>query len=209
MKALFLLGTLKSSAQGFSNTQVLCELLMEELASHGAQSEILRLADMSIPPGTRSDMGPGDEWPEVVKKMATADIIIFATPVWWGAQSSLMQRAMERLDELNDEIVETGKSELLGKVGGIVITGGEDGAQHIIGNLTNFMVWNGLSLPPACSLSYLGEAADTPEELAKKFRASTYTSGMARTMARNLVHLATLLRANPLPVQDKNSQYIR
>lgn len=39
-------------------------------------------------------------------KMLAADIIIFATPVWWGIQSSLIQRIIERLDELNDEQLE-------------------------------------------------------------------------------------------------------
>lgn len=209
MRALFLLGTLKNSAQGFSNTQVLSELLVEELGHHGVESEVVRLAEHNIPPGTKTNMGAGDEWPGIVQKMGEADIIIFATPIWWGSHSSLMQRTLERLDELNDEIVQTGKSGLLNKVGGIVITGAEDGAQNIIGTLCNFMVWNGLSLPPACSLSYLGEGADTVEELAKKYRASTYTSGMARTMAGNLVHVAKLLKEHPLPTQDKDSQYLR
>lgn len=209
MKAIVLLATLKSTPQGFSNTGVLADLLIEEMSKLGVASEVVRLAERNIPPGTRTDMGAGDEWPQIVKKIGEADIIIFATPVWWGSHSSLLQRVIERMDELNDEIVQTGKSELLNKVGGMVITGGEDGAQHIIGNLSNFMVWNGLSLPPACSLSYLGESADSAEELAKKFRASKYTSGMARTMARNMVHMAKLLKENPLPTQDKDSQYLR
>jgi multimeric flavodoxin WrbA len=63
--------------------------------------------------------------------MVASDIIIFATPIWSGIQSSLIQRVIERLDELNDELLETGKSEFANKVGGIVITGDEDGAEHI------------------------------------------------------------------------------
>ena len=62
-----------------------------------------------------------------------ADIIVFATPIWWGNHSSLMQRAIERLDELHNELLDTGKSRLENKVGGIVITGEEDGEQHVTG----------------------------------------------------------------------------
>ena len=35
----------------------------------------------------------------------------------------------ERLDEVNDKLLETGKSDFDNKVGGIVITGAEDGAE--------------------------------------------------------------------------------
>jgi multimeric flavodoxin WrbA len=49
-----------------------------------------------------------------------ADLVIFATPIWWGGQSSLVQRVIERLDEIHDEIMESGKSRLTIKVAGIV-----------------------------------------------------------------------------------------
>jgi multimeric flavodoxin WrbA len=50
------------------------------------------------------------------------DIVVFATPVWWGIQSSLIQRVIERLDEIHDEIMESGKSKLTNKVAGIIVT---------------------------------------------------------------------------------------
>lgn len=53
-----------------------------------------------------------------------ADIVIFATPVWWGIQSSFIQRVIERLDEVHDEIMDTGKSKLTNKVAlDVVVTG--------------------------------------------------------------------------------------
>ena len=51
------------------------------------------------------------------------DIVILATPVWWGIQSSLIQRVIEHLDELHDEIMEAGKIRLTNKVASIMITG--------------------------------------------------------------------------------------
>jgi len=97
------------------------------LREYNVQSEIVRLADYNIPAGTKSNMGGGDDWPRILKKILAADIIVFATPIWWGNQSSLMQRTIERLDELHTELLETGKSRLSNKIGGIVITGEEDG----------------------------------------------------------------------------------
>lgn len=201
LKAVFLLGTLKPSP-GFSHTEVLSELLIEHLKENNTESEIIKLVDYDIKPGVETDMG-GDDWPGILKKMLAADIIILATPIWWGIQSSLIQRAIERMDALNDELLETGKSEFANKIAGIVITGAEDGAEHIIGNLCNFMVWNGLTIPPASSLSWLGDASsETKESLLANLRKQKSTNGMARTMARNLTFFARLLKNNPIPSEE-------
>lgn len=214
MKALFLIGSLKRTERGeYSNTRVLATLLAEKFTEAGVESEFVNLIEHHIPAGTKTDLGQvdgkRDEWPDIVQKMFVADIIIFGTPIWWGNMSSLMQRVVERMDELNEEIEDSGKSEFLNKVGGMVITGAEDGAQHVIGSLANFMSWNGLSLPPAPSLSYLGWNDISAEELLKKFKTEGSTNAMATTVARNLVHLAKVLKENPLPVQEGGAQYLR
>lgn len=199
LKAIFLLGTLKKSPT-FSHTETLCELLIEHLNKHQTKSDIIRLADYTIHPGIETYATKKDDWPKLLKKVLESDIIIFATPIWWGIQSSLTQRVIERMDALNDKLLETGESDFANKVGGIVITGAEDGSQHIIGNITNFMSWNGMSIPPACSLSYLGSRSDdTKEKLMKKFKREN-TNEMAKRMAINLVHLAKLLKGNSYPI---------
>ena len=202
LKAIFLLATLKHKRGGgeFSHTEVLSELVIEQLNEHNVKSEIVRLADYEIKPGTKLNMGKGDEWPGIAKKILEADIIVFATPIWWGNQSSLMQRTIERLDELHTELRETGKSRLTNKVGGIVITGEEDGEQHITGNISNFLLNIGVTLPPQCSVSYQGEyKRATKNSLAKKFREAKSTARAAETMARNLAFFARLLTENNIP----------
>lgn len=200
MKAIFLLATLKKPPE-VSNTEVLSGILGEHLKSNGVESEIIRLANYNIPPGTKTNMGEGDDWPLILKKVLAADIMIFATPIWWGIQSSLMQRVIERLDELNDKLLETGESDFANKVGGIVVTGAEDGAQHIVGNICNFMSWNGLTIPPACSLTFLGwPNSDTQDEVRKKMLAEDKVLiDNAKTMSRNLAFFAKLLKQNPIP----------
>src|SRR3954464_4194734 len=181
-QAIFLLDTLKHKRGGgeFSHTEVLAELVVECLRANVLTSEIIRLVDLDIPAGTKSRMGPGDDWPAVLEKILAADIIVFATPIWWGNQSSLVQRAIERLDALHDELLETGKSRLNNKVGGIVITGAEDGEQHITGNIANFLLNMGVLLPPHCSLSYQGSyTRATRQSLARKFRENEHTADAA------------------------------
>ncbi len=82
LTAVVLLATLKIENQ-LSHTAVLAKLLMEKLGRSNVQSEMIRLIDYDIKPGIRENMGKGDEWSKILKKILVADIIIFATPIWW------------------------------------------------------------------------------------------------------------------------------
>ena len=172
MKATILLGTLKKT--GLSNTETLCEFLSDRMQRKKVECETIRLVDHEIPAGTCSDMGAGDPWPAILDKVLASDIVIFATPIWWDNASSLIQRVIERLDELHDKILAGETSALEGKTAGIVITGDSDGAQHIIGSLCNFFNAIGLLIPPYATLSVLWDRQakykhPTKEELLKKY----------------------------------------
>lgn len=173
MKALILLATLKKS--GPSNTKVLCEFLEETFKTNGIDSETIRLAQQTIPAGTHTRMTKDDPWSKIFKKILAADILIFATPIWWGSHSSEMQRVIERLDVVHDEILAGKPSKLDGKVGGIVITGDSDGAEQVIGIIANFLNAIGVILPPYATLSVLSplqakDAKTSKEELLKSYR---------------------------------------
>ncbi|MDQ3080980.1 MAG: flavodoxin family protein [Gemmatimonadota bacterium] len=190
MKATILLGTLKNS--GLSNTETLCEFLAKRMQLQGIQSELVRLVDHEIPPGTCSDMGEGDEWPQILETVLASDIVVFATPIWWDNHSSLIQRVIERLDELHDKILQGESSALDGKLGAIVITGDSDGAQHIIGNLCNFFNAIGLLIPPYATLSVLWERQakgtdPTKKELLRKYEAD-YGEAADRLIRQLLDH---------------------
>ncbi|MGH7694794.1 MAG: flavodoxin family protein [Gemmatimonadaceae bacterium] len=191
MKATILLATLKKT--GLSNTETLCEFLAGRMKRAGIMCETFRLVDYDIPAGTYSDMGGGDEWPGILDKILESDILILATPVWWSNQSSLMQRVIERLDELHDKVLDGKPSGLEGKVGGIVITGDSDGAQHIIGNLGNFCNAVGVLLPPYATLSVLWDrqaksATPSKNELLRKYE-SDYAETADRMIAQLLAHV--------------------
>jgi multimeric flavodoxin WrbA len=92
MKAIILLGTLKKT--GLSNTETLCEFLSGRMEQQGIHSEIVKLVNHRVLPGTYSDMGEGDEWPGILEKVLGSEIVILATPIWWGNQSSEIQRVI-------------------------------------------------------------------------------------------------------------------
>jgi multimeric flavodoxin WrbA len=188
MNAIILLGTLKT--EGLSNTETLSDFLIQFLEKKGVTCEIVKLVAYNILPGTYLDMGGDDAWPTIMKKIIKSDILIFATPIWWTNHSSQMQMVIERLDEINDQIADGKESLLANKAGGIVITGDSDGAQHIIGSFSNFFNAMGVTLPPYCTLSVLGEehikgAKTTRGELMAKYEKEY--SETAENMAKGLV----------------------
>ena len=178
MKSIILLGTLKKS--GLSNTETLCEFLCGRMKLAGVQCEIIKLVDHEILPGTYSDMGEGDEWPGILEKVL-------------GNQSSEIQRVIERLDELHDKVLAGEPSPLEGKVGGVIIIGDSDGAEHIIGNICNFFNAVGMLIPPYVTLSVLCERQAKDKNPRKNELLNKYESDYASTadkMIRQLLKYA-------------------
>ncbi len=183
-----------------SNTEEVAQMVLDEMQKHSyIESEIIRLADKDIPVGIGFKESETDEWPEIVDKIKAADIVIFATPVWWGQRSSLMQRAIERMDAFDEEAhTPGGRAELLNKVAGIVITGSEDGAQHTMASIMEVLSFMNFTLPPQCCTYWVGEVGMDPKTDAERRRANPAVQKMAEATARNLVQVAKALKEKPL-----------
>lgn len=199
MKAVILVTTLKSGSGHVSNTAVLAEFVASKLENHGVTTDIIKIADHKILPGTYIEMDESDDWPDIFTKIESSDIFILATPVWWGSHSSLAQRVIERLDEVHDEIMAGNESRLKNKVGGIIITGGSDGVQQIIGNISNFFSFIGITIPPYASVSITNEKLakgknSTKDELVDFYQSKLGSS--ADTMIKQLVKYAKLLKSS-------------
>lgn len=202
LNVLVLNGSLKKG-KDISNTEEVVQLALDEMKNlTPMSSEIIRLADKNIPPGLTFRENKDDEWPKIVEKIKKADIVIFATPVWWGGQSSLMQRVIERMDALDEEYLATGRSALLNKVAGVVITGSEDGAQHTLGNIMDVMSWLNFTFPPQCCAYWVGELGMDPKTDRERRLKNKATQSMAKTMARNLVYYSQLLKKYPMVLKD-------
>ena len=80
--------TPKSTGAAPSGLMVIEEMKKYATISH----EIVRLSDKNIPVGLGFRESEDDEWPGIVDQLKAADIVLFATPVWWGGRSSVMQR---------------------------------------------------------------------------------------------------------------------
>jgi len=185
---------------GPSNTGELADLIIKEMKNlePAISEEKIRLADKNIPVGLGFKESDDDDWPSIVEKIRSADIILFATPVWWGGRSSLIQRIIERMDALDEEYLKVGRSVLLNKVAGIVITGHEDGAQSTLGDLMEVLTWMNFTLPPECAAYWVGEVGTSPKEDREKRINNKAVESMAENLARNLVYYAQLLKKYPM-----------
>jgi len=198
LRVLLLNGSLRHEPE-ISNTGELADLVLEAMGQHvPVHADVVRLADRNIPAGLGFRESADDDWPEIVGLLKAADVVIFATPIWWGGRSSLMQRAIERLDALDEEYHASGRSALYNKVAGIVITGSEDGALSTMGSIMMVLTWMGFTLPPECAAYWVGEVGFPPSDDRAKRLENQASHNMARNLARNLVYYAELLKEHPL-----------
>jgi multimeric flavodoxin WrbA len=197
IRALALNCTLKTSP-ATSSTELLADQVLAAIAGHGAQVEQVRVVDLDVKPGVDADMGDGDQWPEIRAKILDADILVVCSPTWMGHMSSVASRVLERLDAELSETDAAGRPVVEGKVAVAVVVGNEDGAHKITADLYQALNDVGFSIPSQGGTYWNGEAMhtidykdleETPEEVASA----------TATLARNAVHLATLLKANPYP----------
>jgi len=201
LNVLALNGSLKHEPDISNTDEVTREVIANMGKSCETDSEVIRLSDAHLPVGLGFREAENDDWPAIVEKIKAADIVVFATPVWWGGRSSLMQRVIERFDALDEEYHASGRSALYNKVAGIVVTGSEDGALSTMGSIMMVLTWMGFTLPPECAAYWVGEVGFPPAEHREKRLRNNATKNMAKNMARNLVYYAQLLKQYPLTMK--------
>jgi multimeric flavodoxin WrbA len=196
MRALFINCTLKPSPQE-SNTHALAAVVMDALRQRGVDVEEVRAVDLDLKPGVETDMGPGDDWPSVGEKVRAARILVVASPTWLGRPSSVAQRVLERMDAMIAETDDEGRPVAYNRVAGVVVTGNEDGAHHVISEITGALCDIGYTIPgQAWTYWHLGPGPGP--DYVEDERGHEWAHRTGRAMAANLVGVARALEAHPL-----------
>jgi multimeric flavodoxin WrbA len=188
--------TLKPSPAA-SNSEALARVVLSALGD-GVDVETVRLVDHDVKPGVLTDMGDGDGWPAIHEKLLAADILVVATPTWVGRPASPAQRMLERMDAMLSETDGDGRPVAYGKVAGVVVTGNEDGAHHVITEICGALIDIGYTIPgQAWTYWHLGPGAG-PNYLDDE-RGHDWAHKTGRAMASNLRAVAAALAAHPVP----------
>ena len=198
--------TLKRSPEP-SNTAALMENALAIMATHGVAVDRVRAVDHVIAPGVQRDMtefgAERDDWPGLQERVLAADILLLGTPIWLGAKSSVCTQVVERLYGTSGELNEQGQSTYYGRVGGVVVTGNEDGIKHVAMEALYSLQHLGYVIPPQADCGWIGEAGPGPSyaDESSGGRDNEFTRQNTAFMAWNLMHVARMLkRAGGIPV---------
>jgi multimeric flavodoxin WrbA len=198
LKALGVNCTLKKSPET-SHTEALMNRVLGILSTHGVETDLLRPVDYDVKFGVSSDEGDGDEWPQILERIKAADILLMGMSIWFGVRSSVMQMVIERLDGTYNETNEVGQYPLYNKVAGVVVTGNEDGA-HASAETTLFNLTHlGCVVPPNADTYWVGDAGPGPSYIEAGGEDHEYTQRTSSWCAHNLLHMARIMRDNPIP----------
>jgi multimeric flavodoxin WrbA len=197
LRALAITCSLKPSPAE-SSTELLTRQLLDAMGEHGVDGEVVRAVDLDLRPGVESDMGDGDEWPDLRAKLLAADILVLATPTWMGQHSSVCQRVLERLDAELSDTDDAGHPRTYGKVACAAVVGNEDGAHHISAVLFQALNDVGFTLPAGAVTYWNGEAMHTTD-YRDLDETPDQTASTTKTLAANAAHVARLLKGAAYP----------
>jgi multimeric flavodoxin WrbA len=196
MRALVLSCTLKPSPAA-SNTEALARVVMDALESEEVTTELVRVVDHDVKPGVENDMGDGDAWPGIRAKVLAAEILVMASPTWLGRPSSLAQRVLERMDALLSDTDDEGRPVAYNRVAGVVVTGNEDGAHHVISEITGALMDVGYTIPGQ-AWTYWNRGPGPGKSYLETDEGKEWSESTGRAAAANLVGVARALAERPV-----------
>jgi multimeric flavodoxin WrbA len=204
MRALCLNCTLKPSPDT-SNTDALAGVVLEALEADGVVTETVRVVDHDVRPGIENDMGDGDQWPAIREKVLASEILVIATPTWLGKPSSVAQRVLERLNAMLGETDDEERPVAYNRVAGVVVTGNEDGAHHVIAEVAGGLMDIGYTIPGQAWTYWNMGPGPGPSYLESDHN-KDWSHATGRACAQNLRSVAEALQAKPVPLRPPEAR---
>ncbi len=123
-----------------------------------------------------------------------ADVVLVATPIRWGAASSLYFKMAERLNCVQNQVTIHNKVLIKNKVAGFIIVGGQDNVQGVAGQLLNFFGELGFHFPQFPFIGHSrGWTAEDMEQNVTTVKTSRELHEGAGELAQRCIQLATRL----------------
>lgn len=216
MKALYINCSIKYDNEG-SHTQKLMNRSANILKKEGVEVKMIHALDYNIAFGMKKDLskdGKVDDWPQIQEMIMDADILVLGSPIWLGVKASVATLVIERMYAYSGDRNDKGQYLYYGKTAGVVITGNEDGAKAVAMDMLYALSHIGYTIPPQADCAWLGEAGPGPSYGDTEFKGkpvaqngydNDFTNRNTTIMSWNLMHMATMLKANKgLPAKGNN-----
>ncbi|MCC6752133.1 MAG: NAD(P)H-dependent oxidoreductase [Deltaproteobacteria bacterium] len=202
----------------YSTSDALLEAAVAHAASRGHETRLLRLRELSFRhcegfyskaaractwPCSITQMDPADQLDQVYEALVHwADVFVVATPIRWGAPSSLYFKMVERMNCIQNQTTIAGKVLLQNKVVGAIITGGQDNVQAVAGQLLGFFGELGCQFPQFPYIAHSrGWSAEDMERNVEVVKRSEELTQAARELVERGLDLATrLIATTPGPL---------
>jgi hypothetical protein len=102
------------------------------------------------------------------------------------------------MDAMISETRDDGRAVAYGKVGGVVVTGNEDGAHHIVATTCQCLIDIGFTIPGQ-SWTYWHLGPGPGPDYTETEQAHDYSDRVGRIAARNMAALARVLKPDTYP----------
>jgi nitrite reductase/ring-hydroxylating ferredoxin subunit/multimeric flavodoxin WrbA len=201
------------NAPRFSGSDQLLRSALEHAKGLGAETRLLRLNDLSFRacegyyskasractwPCSITQMDEKDQLDQVYEALVHwADVILVATPIRWGAASSLYYRMAERMNCIQNQVTTHDRVLIRNKVAAFIIVGGQDNVQAVAGQLLGFFAELGFLFPqfPYVAHSRGWEAEDMENNVRFVRDNVELRQGAEELAARALAFSETLVEA--------------
>ncbi len=148
-------------------------------------------------PCTLTQMDDEDELEPVYEALVHwADVVLVATPIRWGAPSSLYFKLAERMNCVQNQITLKDRALIQNKVASFIITGGQDNVQGVAGQMLAFFSELGFTFPQFPFVAHSrGWTAEDMENNARFVQTNALLREGARDLASRAVATAKGLLA--------------
>jgi len=155
-------------------------------------------------PCSITQMDMGDQLDRVYEAIVHwADVVIVATPIRWGAPSSLYFKMAERMNCVQNQITVHDRVLLRNKVAGFIIVGGQDNIQAVAGQMLGFFGEIGFVFPqfPYVAHSRGWTAEDMERNVAFVKKSRELHQGAEELVSRSVELARRLLAGDGTPEQ--------
>jgi len=148
-------------------------------------------------PCSVTQMDADDEMDQVYEALVHwADAVIVATPIRWGAASSLYFKMAERLNCVQNAVTIRNRVLIRNKVAGFIVVGGQDNIQSVAGQMLGFFAELGFIFPQFPYIAHSrGWSHEDMERNVEIVRASKELAEGAAMLAKRCLDLAAHLIA--------------
>ncbi|MEY4932613.1 MAG: hypothetical protein RLZZ403_933 [Pseudomonadota bacterium] len=194
-----LLGT----ALKHASDKLACEtrlLRVRDLSFRACEGFYSKSARACTWPCSITQMDANDQMERVYEGLVHwADVILVATPIRWGAASSLYYKMVERLNCVQNHMTVHDTRLMNDKVAGFIITGGQDGVQAVAGQMLGFFAEVGCQFPSFPYIAHTrGWSAEDMEHNMREVQASTLLHEAATALVTRCTETAALLLGGAL-----------